>query len=393
MTIKETPPVEEEEKKQPWLFAKWVVGVLYSPMKTFEEIVKKPSIKGPILILLLTLPFTVGVQYTSGARFFLETPTPENDLWTEKPSDTLFLWGSNGNITFDSADYVSGNYSVSASLTNSSLVWLQLTNIGSFNCSEEEYTRLSFSIKWVQGANAVPATTLQLFSLNNESNRFELDLGDVVANSTGVWANVSVNLATDEWTQVNSPSWENITGIGFRLAWDNPSTLVVKIDGLFFGKYLLFSSLSVFGLQLVYSLMQSIFDFLLEWLILSGILWLALKSFSGWKGVWKDLVSIFGYIYSAYAVYLGVLALLFLFLPPIFLPYNVTYLEYVDVYESSWGIPISILRLLAYGWASILCTVALKKMTELSWSKAFIIGFVAVVISLLFSSLLLSVFV
>ncbi len=400
MTTRETQPTVEEEKKQQWQFAKWVLGVLYSPMKTFEEMVKKPSVKGPILILLLTLPFTVGVQYTSGARFFLETPTPEDDLWTERSSGTpAFLWGSNGNITYDDSDHVLGNHSLSASLTNSSQVWLQLTNIGSFNCSKEEYTRLSFSIKWVQGANAVPAATLQLFSLNNESNRFELDLRDVIANSTGIWANVSVNLAINGWTQPDlSSSWENITGISFRLTWDNLSTIVAKIDGLFFGKYLLVSTQSDFGLQLVYSLMQSIFVFLLRWLILSAILWLALKSFSSWRGVWKDLVSTFGYIYSPYVVYLGALALLFLFLPPFSYPYNAryledVYLENIGIYQNIWVVPISILSLLDYGWASILCTVALKKMTELSWSKAFIIGFVSVVISVLFSSLLLSLFV
>jgi hypothetical protein len=396
LTIAEAQPLEgEQEKKQPWQFVKWIFKVLYSPINAFEEIVENPNVKGPILILLIILPIILGGQYISGTKFFLENPKPENDLWTEKPSNSEpFLWNSNDNIAFDNNDYIIGNFSISSSLTNSSLIWMRLTDIGSFNCSKEEYSRLSFRIKWINEANVTPTAVLQLFSLNNESNRFELDIGPLVANSTDVWANVTVSLATDSWIKVPEglPSWANVTGIGFQLLWSSTADFTAKIDDLFFGKYVLISSLSTFGMQLLYSVMRSGVDLLLEWLILSGIVLLALKSFSDWNGSWKNLLSCVGYIYSTSIVYFGVLAVLFLVLPPILLPYNITYLEYIDLYQGSWGIPTSILTLLSYGWAIILCTVACKKLEEFSWSKAFIIGFGAVVMSLLFSSILLSLF-
>jgi hypothetical protein len=396
LTIAEAQPLEgEQEKKQPWQFVKWIFKVLYSPINAFEEIVENPNVKGPILILLIILPIILGGQYISGTKFFLENPKPENDLWTEKPSNSEpFLWNSNDNIAFDNNDYIIGNFSISSSLTNSSLIWMRLTDIGSFNCSKEEYSRLSFRIKWINEANVTPTAVLQLFSLNNESNRFELDIGPLVANSTDVWANVTVSLATDSWIKVPEglPSWANVTGIGFQLLWSSTADFTAKIDDLFFGKYVLISSLSTFGMQLLYSVMRSGVDLLLEWLILSGIVLLALKSFSDWNGSWKNLLSCVGYIYSTSIVYFGVLAVLFLVLPPILLPYNITYLEYIDLYQGSWGIPTSILTLLSYGWAIILCTVACKKLEAFSWSKAFIIGFGAVVMSLLFSSILLSLF-
>lgn len=355
---------------------------------------KKPNVKGPVLILLITLPLILSVQYISGSKFFLEAPTPENDLWTEKLSgSTLFLWSSNDNVTFDDNDYIVGNSSVSSSVSDSSLIWMHLTDIGSFVCSEEEYSRLSFRITCMNEANVTPTSaTLQLFSFSNESERFELDISDVVANRTAVWVNVSVNLVTDDWASENAPSWDNVTGIGFQLVWNDPQNLTLKIDDLFFGKYAPISSSGDFDLQLVYSVMRSGVDFLLEWLILFGIVLLSLKSFSDWSGGWKDLFSTVGYVYSVFIVYLGVLALLSFLLSPIFLPLNITYLEYLDIYQGSWGIPISILSLLSYGWTTILCTVALKKIHELSWSKAFLIGFGAVVMSLLFSSFLLDAF-
>lgn len=394
MTTHEPKPLEEE-KKEPFQFAKWIFRVLYSPMKTFEEIAKKPNVKGPILIMLITLPIVFAGQYTSGAKFFLETPTPENDLWTEKPTNsTLFTWSSNGNLTFDNGDSVAGNFSVSTLFTSSSLAWVRLTRIGSFNFSEEEHSRLSFRMKFVSNANATPTDAkLQLFSFDNESRVLEMDIRNQLVGTSDAWANVSVNLVAESWTGENSPSWANVTGVGLQLTWAEPMTLILKVDDLFFGKFYSVVSSDSLALQSTYWLLRSAFDFLLRWLILSAIVYLALRSFSGWKGFWKDLVSILGYVYSALIVYQGALAIAFLLLPPIFIPYNLTYTEYLDIYQNNWGLPISFLSLLQYGWTTVLCTIALRKVVqEISWSKAFLIGFGAVIMSLILSSFALSAF-
>lgn len=372
---------------------KWVFRVLYSPMKTFEEIARKPTIKGPILILLIMLPIAIGAQYLSGTKFFFEYPKPENDLWTEHPTNsTQLLWSSNGNITFENYETIMGNDTVSATLSNSSSIWLRLTDIGSVNCSEGEYSRLSLRTKWANGENAMPINaTLQLFSLNDEDKWFELYISDLIANTDDIWANVSVNLATDDWTAENVPNWENITGIGLVVSWADMSTLTLKIDDLFFGRFEAVTSGDI-TLQSIYWVMRSVTDFLIKWLILSAIVFLALKSISKWSGFWKNLMSTLGYVYSVTLIYQGALALAFLVLPPIFIPYNVTYEEYVAIYQNNWGLPISILSLLYYAWTTILCTIALKKMQELSWNKAFLAGFGAVIMSIIFSSILLTAF-
>jgi hypothetical protein len=165
----------------------------------------------------------------------------------------------------------------------------------------------------------------------------------------------------------------------------------LKIDDLFFGKYSPVSSLEGFELQLVYFGVRSLVNFLLEWLILSGIVLLALKSFSDWKGVWKNLFAVVGYVYSTFIIYFAALILLFLVLPPFFFPQNLT-IEIVELYQSSWGIPSSILSLIFYGWTAILCVVALKKIHELSWSRAALIGVAAVFLSAFWGSFLLSIF-
>jgi len=384
-----------EERKEPFQFAKWIFRVLYSPMKTFEEIAKKPNVKGPILIMLITLPIVFAGQYTSGAKFFLETPTPENDLWTEKPTNsTLFTWSSNGNLTFDNGDSVVGNFSVSTLFTSSSLAWVRLTRIGSYNFSEEEHSRLALRTKFLSNANATPTDAkLQLFSFENESRVFEMDIRDQLVGTADAWANVSVNLVAESWNGENSPSWANVTGVGLQLTWAEPMIFILKVDDLFFGEFYPVVSSDSLALQSTYWLLRSAFDFLLRWLILSAIVYLALRSFSEWKGFWKDLVSILGYVYSVLIVYQGALAIAFLLLPPIFIPYNLTYAEYLDIYQSNWGLPISFLSLLQYGWTTVLCTIASRKVVqEISWSKAFLVGFGAVIMSLILSSFALSAF-
>ncbi|UCB60360.1 MAG: hypothetical protein JSW72_09725 [Candidatus Bathyarchaeota archaeon] len=384
---------EEQERGRPLQFMKWILEAIISPIKAFEKIVRRPDIRGPILILLITLPITLGGQYISGTKFFLEIPTSEDDLWTEEPSgQASFLWESNNTISFDDEDFVTGNSSVSTSLTNGTSICMQLKNIGSFSSSEEEHSRLLFRMKWVHAANTTPTNaTLQLTLLENSSESIQLSIENYVANRSNTWANVSVSLSSETSNQKDIEAPANITGVSFLLQWNAPANLTLKIDELFFGAYSALSTSNVFTTQLAYLLMQSSVQFLLQWVILSGIALLLLKSFSHWTGPWRNLLATVGYVYSPSIIYSVVLAFLFALLPPVFFPYFLTFSEYLSI-QSSWGIPISIVGLLYYGWLTILCGISLKSLEELSWRTALLISFGAVIMSLLLSSFLLSAF-
>jgi len=54
-----------------------IFRVVYSPLKAFEEIAKAPNVKGPLLILLITLLASVTVQYISSTKTFLQTESGE----------------------------------------------------------------------------------------------------------------------------------------------------------------------------------------------------------------------------------------------------------------------------------------------------------------------------
>lgn len=54
-----------------------VLKVLYSPVNAFKEIIQKPDIKGPIIILVLVLVATVGRQYAVGSKIFIQSDSQE----------------------------------------------------------------------------------------------------------------------------------------------------------------------------------------------------------------------------------------------------------------------------------------------------------------------------
>ncbi|MDH5267870.1 MAG: hypothetical protein OEW62_09365, partial [Candidatus Bathyarchaeota archaeon] len=219
------------------LFVREIFRVLYSPLEAFKEIAKKPDVKGPMLILLITVLVTAGAQYISASKTSFENPTPETDTWTESTS----LWTSNG-VLSDDTDRIVGNYSVKSFSSSDTCIWMKLTEIGPFDCSGDSgYRGFSFRIKWIHQNEMPPNSnaTLQLFSYE-ENRYFQCNLGNNITSSSNEWANSTVSVGIEQgWVPVNSPDWKNITGLEFRLAWlpSDAANLTMKIDDVYFGEY------------------------------------------------------------------------------------------------------------------------------------------------------------
>ncbi|MEM2916876.1 MAG: YIP1 family protein [Candidatus Bathyarchaeia archaeon] len=62
----------ESEEKPAEMFAYGIFKVLYSPIEAFKNIVKKPNIKGPLLIMLLVSICFVGRAYISFSKVFYQ---------------------------------------------------------------------------------------------------------------------------------------------------------------------------------------------------------------------------------------------------------------------------------------------------------------------------------
>lgn len=362
-----------------------VFEVIYSPIKAFKEIVKKPTIKGPLLIFLVVLLASAVTQYISASKAVFEIGTPEEDEWTESTS----LWTPTG-ISIDEVDKFAENSSVASSVTNVTRVWMRISGIGSFNSSADQgHKTLSFRIKWVHQNKTFPSSnaTLRLFS-GDESRYFALDLVNLI-NVSDTWANLTVNLGSSDqnWRTVNSPDWKNITGLEFELAWlaSDAANLTMKIDDLYFGRNVIFLGTPRFTEWFVESLTTSAFRFFLGWSLYSVLLFFAIKLTGSEAGPWSVLFIVIGYIFSINVVQVLVDAILVSTLPPLVFPLKAwnpipgeeglanRLLD--DIYQTNWGptLAYNLTLPLAFGfyaWTIALSTIAIHFLREFTWKKA-----------------------
>jgi len=393
------------------LWAREVFRVLYSPLKAFREIVSKPDIKGPILILILILVITAVAQYASASKLSIETAPLGTDNWTE---ESIAHWSSNGAIT-NNIDHITGNYSIQSFISNDTLIWMKKTDIGQFNCLEEAgFKALSFRIKWIHQNGKFPwsSATLRLFSLD-ESRYFKLNSTDLISNSTDKWANITVNIGpgASEWIQVNSPSWENVTGLEFEMGWlaSDIGNLTMRIDDLFFGKYISFLATNMYGSTIIPSIIDGVFVFFLNWAIFAGVLMVCTVTLREKVGPWKTFFIVIGYVFSITIVYILVRALLISALPELRVQYeawkawdpNATEAERTIAIEiitqqiqkywsPSWIYQIGSYLIFAMdAWTVILSVIAIHILREISWKKAVAIALLGYIVYFFLRGLLL----
>jgi hypothetical protein len=353
-----------------------VFEVLYSPVNAFRKIVEKPDFKAVLLVLVLVITSTVLVQYVASTKLYLENRMPENDDWTESLVNQHY-WISNGVPSLDETDYqmgnADGNHSIASSVLSDN-IWMQVTDIGSIDGSEETgYKELFVWIKWTQEEGLTPNSgTLKLFS-NDENSYFETDITGLLA-SNGEWTNASLNIGSNQgWTSNNSPSWQNITGVEFNLSWSSSANLTMKIDGLFFRKFSSPAVTGKFSSLLPPILIEALISFAINLILWSGILILAGKLFQVDLGQWKVLFIIVGYVFIATVVYTLITVVPLSTLPPLNVPLDTE--AFNALLNEVWG-PLSAYQVWLYMpligevWIAALCAVIVRVMKDVPWSRA-----------------------
>jgi len=385
------------------VWAREVFRVLYSPLKAFKEIVSKPDIKGPILILVLILVTTAIAQYASASKLSIETAPLATDNWWK---ESITNWNSNGNVTIinNTGQNFLGNYSIQ-SISNGTLIWMNKTDIGPFNYSGEAgYKALSFRIKWIHQDGKFPSNaTLRLFS-PDQNHYFKLNLTDLISNSTDKWANITVNIGSEDskWLPENLPTWENINGIEFEMRWavSDSGNLTMIITDLFFGKYISILATNIYGSTILPSIIDGVFVFFLNWAIFAGALMVCTVTFREKVGPWKVFFIVMGYIFSITIVYIIVRTLLISALPELRLQYeawkawdpNATEAELriasgivTQQIQTYWA-PSWIYQLGTYfifamdAWTVALSVIAIHVLRETSWKKAVAIALLGYVV-------------
>ncbi|MFQ6087226.1 MAG: hypothetical protein ACE5OV_04315 [Candidatus Bathyarchaeia archaeon] len=295
-----------------------VFEVLYSPVEAFRKIVEKPDPKGVLLILVLFISFTLVEQYVIASKLLLLEQTPDDDEWTE----SIVPWTSNGVLSPDEADYKVGNYSVKSFVSNGTSIWINITDIGPIDCSEDNgYKELFFWIKWTHENEVLSfKATLRLFAVNE--SYFERNLTDLILNSSGEWNNVTVNTGpqSQDWDSINFPDWQSVTGLEFRLTWLTSANLTIKIDDLHFRRYVSLVEVGTLGGSITPILVSAALEFTMNWTLWAGLLLLVAKVFREEGGPWTVFFVIIGYVFMVTVVYMIASAALLSTLPALDLP-------------------------------------------------------------------------
>ncbi|MBA7494967.1 hypothetical protein ES702_05545 [subsurface metagenome] len=376
------------------LVVREVFEVLYSPVNAFRKIIEKPDFKGVLLVLVMVISSMIVVQYVASSKILLENRLPENDDWTESLTNQ-HNWVSNGSPSIDDTDYqmgnTDGNHSIASSVLTKTSIWLNITDIGSINCSETGYNELFFWIKWTHEEGSSPSSgTLKLFS-GSEDSYFESDI-TALLKSNGEWTNATLNVGPDQgWTSNNSPDWQSITGIEFILDWSSSANLTMKIDGLYFRKYVPFIEVAGIGGVIELVLINIALPFAMDWILWSVILVIVAKLFQEDLGRWNVFVVIIGYSFIVTFVYNLINLAAIASLPPLNLPLDTALATVAinEVWVPLLGYQVSIyLPLIGSIWIAALGAVVVRLLVQTSWGKAVVISAVAFAINFVLSPLL-----
>jgi hypothetical protein len=362
------------------LVGREVLEVLYSPVKAFRKIIEKPDLKGVLLVLVLVIASTVVFQFVYNSKQLYENRLPEDDGWTEALANS-HSWVSNGLPSLDNTDYKMGNISVVSSVLNETSIWLKLTDFDSVECSGEKgYSELFFWVKWVNEAETVPSSgTLRLFS-GGEESYFESTLTEF-SSSSGEWTNATLKVGSDQaWSSNNSPDWQKITGIEFRLDWLDAANLTMKIDGLFFRNFVSPIEDLGFSTAMLSLFVSSAFSIAMNWILWAGIVFIVAKLFGEELGRWNVFFVIIGHAFIVTAVCTLVTALAFSSIPVVSLPldYNLQMAVFNETWLPNLAYQAGTLILWAGEvWIAALGAVVIRLMKNTTWGKAAAIAVVA----------------
>ncbi len=380
-----------------------IAKTLYAPHKAFREISQNPKYLGPLLVMLLFVAANIGFAYAAISRTYIEQVLPDGselDEWTDKST----LWSSNAQIS-ESDDFINGTYygnkSIAFSITDSTNLWTELNDIGSVNCSEPDgYTKMSFRLKLISPDTKPANVTIHMFS-KGPSDYFYSNLTEKFATpNLDVWNNLTIPLISNGWSSSSSDAdWDEITGLRLAFEWPTNTNITLQIDGLFFhGTFRLLLESAGTAYLLNFGLL-AIMQFVITWVLLSGIIYIMSKGF-GAQIIWKTMLVLVGFALITMAVQAAVNALAYSSVSGVYYPYelivgaegeaDVAYNAILDqtAFVSYIG---RFTQVAVYIWTIALCSLAVRVLTAFSWIKSILIGVVAYLATILVIGFILGI--
>jgi len=391
------------------LFASDVLKVLYAPHKVFKEIVQNPKYWGPLLVFILVVAAQSGFYYAQSEKIYYEQTYPTSDqlgLWTTNTT----LWTAYPGISISNnyVDYLNSSYygngtingSIQFDAQNMSSVSMAIPSFTSVDCTNMGFQNLSLRVKQVIPSSTPTQVTVTLYSQSN-SNYYQYDLTNQFTNASiiGYWNNITipVGASASGWQSNGNPQWGNITGLKLDFNYASANNISLRMTGLFFrSEYKTFAQISVTGLFITV-LQQSLFEFIFEWLFLTGLMYIILKGLKV-TITWKPLFIIIGFVLIVTAVTAVISIVATQTLPIIHSPIELqTQLPgeadiqsaALAVQTQTYTIITGIVQLITYVWIVALGALGIRALQpELSITKCMLASAAALVVTVILMSLL-----
>jgi hypothetical protein len=369
-----------------------MLKVFYAPHKAFKEIKDNPRYIGPILVMVLFIAANTGVAYVIMSKSYIEQTLPtakELDSWTENAT----LWRSSPEVRInESDDHIDGAYygnrSIEFSAANDNHVSMWLNNTGSVNCSVPDgYKNLSLRIKLTEPLAKPESVSIYLFS-STPSDYLYHDLTGNFSSSTGnIWNNLTISLADDTWsTNGTNGNWGNITGLKLEFGWLENSNITLLVDGLFF-RGIFKTYPEIVGMTYVLnSLSSGLSQFVIQWVFLGVIAYVIVRVL-GSKTSWKSMLILAGFALITLFVQSMVNAIVFSTVSKLYYPLEYlggvqgeSSVAYKTILEQTNIVSLvsNYLQIAANLWTIGLCTIAIRSLTEFSWTKSIAVAAVSV---------------
>jgi hypothetical protein len=399
-----------------------VFKVIYAPHKAFKEIAQNLKYIGPISIMILFIVGNMALSYTLLSKIYVEQTIPigtseKCDEWTENAT----LWDStllgieiadNNNdfinttseqmsipfygliITYYGYRTYYGNRSIQFSINYSTIIWMLLDDIGPIDCSESGYSIISMRIKGLFPAEKPKSAVIYLFSTRGCPN---YDFTSQLSFNSTVWDNVQIPLRTSGWQNVSNTDWSDINGLKLEFTWDTPQNITLLIDGLFFRG--VFNSLIVYHPESLFMFSVNAFmQFTINWVVLSGLVYIISKTFRG-KATWKMVLILIGFTLITLFIQAIIYAAAFSTIPPLYYKLELlgkikgesenarevllSNLGFFSVFDQFFSIAMLV-------WTIVLCTIATRAANEFSWGKSVLIAVISYYASAIILSFLLA---
>ncbi len=388
-----------------------ILEVIYAPQRAFKKIAEHPTIIAPILVIVIYLVANMGYFYISASKVRLEQTVPVGSLESEWTQNST-LWTSNAQIS-QSDDFVNGttylssqyygNSSLAFSTNNNSQLSMELQGIGTVNCSNPDgYNKLSFRLKWTSPSIEPTNVSIRLFSANSSNNFYKSLTSNFAGSTVGTWNNETILLSSADWSS-SSPTadWSSITGLRMEFTWPESANVTVLVDGLFFhGPFI--SGLDIYGTTyLLNAALSSVMQFVLSWVILSGLIYLLAKYLGGTL-VWRIMLIATGTALITLVVLAVLNAAGSSLISNLKYSFELTAgfkgeaaadAAYNTITDQLW-IPNIIWQyglIMIHIWTTILCAIVVRVFAGFTWTKSVLVGAMAYVINLIIGWLLFGI--